>query len=306
MRILITGGTGTIGRRLVDHLIRHGHLVTVVSRQAYKPANLPAKIIFAQWDAKTAAGWGHHLENVDAIVNLAGAGIGDARWTEERKRVIRDSRVEAGKAIVEAVGAASNKPKVLIQSSAVGYYGPRKDEVVTEESGPGSDFLAEVCEDWEASTEPVEEMGVRRVVTRGGVVLDTRGGAFPRMLLPFRLFAGGPVGNGRQWFSWIHYYDTVNAMRFLIENESASGPINLTAPEPLQNRDFVRFVGKVMKRPAFAPVPGFVLKLMFGELSSTLLTGQRVVPKRLQELGYEFKFPTVEVALADLLGAGRD
>lgn len=302
MHILITAGTGTIGRRLVQHLIQHGHLVTVVSRQPFKPASLPAKINFAQWDGKTATGWGHLVEEVDAIVNLAGAGLGDSRWTEERKKEIIDSRVNPGQAIVEAIDAATKKPQVLIQASAVGYYGPDQDDPLTESSSAGDDFLAEVCKAWEASSEPVESMGVRRVVIRSGVVLDIGGGALPRMLLPFRLFGGGPIGSGRQWFSWIHYYDEVAAIRFLIEQESASGAVNLTAPNPLQNRDFVKVVGKVMKRPAFVPAPGFVFTLAFGEMSTVLLEGQQALPERLQALGYKFKFPEAQEALADILG----
>jgi uncharacterized protein (TIGR01777 family) len=301
MHILITGGTGAIGLRLVQHLIQHGHLVTVVSRQPFKPASLPAKISFAQWDGKTATGWGHLVEEVDAIVNLAGAGLADSRWTEERKKEIMDSRVNPGQAIVEAIDAATKKPQVLIQASAVGYYGPHQDGPLTESNSAGDDFLAEVCKAWEASSEPVESMGVRRVVIRSGVVLDIGGGALPRMLLPFRLFGGGPIGSGRQWFSWIHYHDEVAGIRFLIEQESASGVVNLTAPNPLQNRDFAEVVGKVMKRPAFVPAPGFVFTLAFGEMSTVLLDGQQTLPERLQALGYEFKFPEAKEALADIL-----
>jgi uncharacterized protein (TIGR01777 family) len=303
MRVLITGGTGTVGRRLVEHLFQQVHTAIVVSRQAYKPATLPAKITFARWDGQTAAGWGHLVNEADAIVNLAGAGLADARWTDERKKLIKDSRAQAGQAVVEAIRAAENKPKVLIQASAVGYYGPHRDGVISEESGPGSDFLADVCRAWEASTEAVEALGVRRVIIRSGVVLDTHGGAFPRLLLPFRLFAGGPVGSGRQWFPWIHYHDEVSAIRFLIENKSASGPFNLAAPNLLTNRQLVKVIGQTMKRPAFFPVPALALKLAFGEMASVLLEGQPVAPNRLQTLGFEFKYPTAEAALANLLSA---
>jgi uncharacterized protein (TIGR01777 family) len=306
MQILIAAGTGTIGRRLVHHLLQHGHVVKVVSRQAYKPANLPAKIMFAQWDGKTAAGWGHFMEGVDAVVNLAGAGIGDAKWTEARKKEIIDSRTNAGKAVVEAINAVSLKPKVLVQSSAVGYYGPQNnDTAITEDSEPGNDFLAKTCLAWEAATEAVEALGVRRVVIRSGVVLDIQGGALPRMVLPFRFFAGGPIGSGRQWFPWIHYCDEVEAIHFLIQTEAARGPFNLAAPNPVRNRDLVKALGRVLKRPALAPAPGFVFKAVFGEMSTVLLDGQQAVPKRLQELGYQFKFPQVEEALEDVLRVGR-
>jgi uncharacterized protein (TIGR01777 family) len=237
------------------------------------------------------------------VVNLAGAGIADEAWSEARKKELEESRVNAGRAIVEAISAASVKPKVLIQSSAVGYYGVQDDDsIITEDSPPGHDFLAGICQSWEASTAPVEAMGVRRVVIRSGVVLDMQGGALPRMVLPFRFFAGGPIGSVRQWFPWIHYCDEVEAIRFLIETEAARGPFNLAAPEPLRNRDFAKLIGKVMKRPAFAPAPGLAFKVMFGEMSTVLLDGQRVVPKRLQELGYQFKFPQAEAALGDVLG----
>jgi uncharacterized protein len=302
MQILIVGGTGTIGRRLVEALLRHGDVVTVVSRQAHRPADLPAKINFAQWDGQTAAGWGRLVEGVDAVVNLAGAGIADAKWSEARKKEIQESRVKAGQAVVEAISAAAAKPNVLIQASAVGYYGPHNNStILTEESGPGDDFLAQVCRAWEASTEPVEALGVRRVVIRSGVVLDMMGGALPKMVMPFRFMAGGPVGSGQQWLPWIHYDDEVEAIRFLIQTSAAAGPVNLTAPTPLRSRDFVKAIGKAMHRPAFAPAPSFVLKGVFGEMSTVLLDGQQAVPKRLQEWGYPFKFVEAEAALRDLL-----
>ncbi len=302
MQVVITGGTGTIGRRLVYLLLQHGHVVKVVSRQPFKPANLPAKIIFAPWDGQTAEGWGNLVDGADAVVNLAGAGIADEPWTEARKKVIEESRRNAGKAVVEAVSAASTKPKVLIQASAVGYYGAQNnDQVITEDHPAANDFLGQTCQTWEASTEPVEALGVRRVVIRSGVVLDMQGGALPRMVLPFRFFAGGPIGNGQQWLPWIHYCDEVEAIRFLIEHEAASGPFNLAAPQPLRSRDFAKVIGKVMKRPAFMPAPAMAFKIMFGEMSTILLDGQQVVPKRLQELGYEFKFSQAEEALRDVL-----
>ena len=302
MHVLIAGGTGPVGQRLADNLFHHQHTVTILSRQKYKPANLPAKVGFAQWDGKSAEGWGHLVEKVDAIVNLAGAGLADERWSDERKQMIRESRVAAGQAVTEAIQAAANKPQVLIQSSAVGYYGPHKSGTITEDSPAGNDFLAKVCVDWENSTKAVEELGVRRAIIRSGVVLDTAGGALPKMLIPFRLVvAGGPIGSGRQWISWIHYADEADAIRFLLENEAAQGPFNLTAPHPARNREFMKTIGQVMHRPAFMPVPAFALKLMFGEMAMVLLEGQHVVPERLQALGYEFKFPTIKEALTDLL-----
>lgn len=302
MQIVVAGGTGTIGRRLVYHLLQYGHVVKVVSRQPFRPANLPAKIVFAQWDGKSAEGWGKLVDGADAVVNLAGAGIADEAWTEARKKEIEASRVNAGQAVVEAISAANVKPKVLIQSSAVGYYGVQNnDTVITEDHPSANDFLGRTCQAWEDSTTAVEALGVRRVIIRTGVVLDMQGGALPKVVLPFRFFAGGPIGSGQQWFPWIHYFDEVEAIRFLIQTDAASGPFNLTAPNPVRSSGLAKAVGKVMKRPAFAPTPAFVFKTMFGEMSTVLLDGQQAVPQRLQELGYQFKFPQVEAALRDLL-----
>ena len=301
MRVIVTGGTGLIGRALAADLAADGHEVVVLSRNPQQATDLPPAARVARWDGRTAAGWGHLLEGADAIVNLAGENIGAGRWTAERKSRILQSRLDAGRAVVEAVTQTVRKPRVVVQASAVGYYGPRGDEVVREDAPPGSDFLALLCIEWEASTASVEAQGVRRAVIRSGVVLSTEGGALPRLLLPFRFFVGGPLGSGRQWFSWLHIADEVAGIRFLIENEAARGAFNLCAPNPLTNREFSRVVGRVLKRPSFVPVPGFALRLVLGEMADTLLTGQRVVPARLLEMGFAFRFPTAEEALRDLL-----
>jgi uncharacterized protein (TIGR01777 family) len=307
MRVVITGGTGLIGRALSTDLVSDGYEVFVLSRAPERAKGLPAGVRAERWDARTAEGWAHLADGADAIVNLAGAnlageGFFPSRWTDERKRVIRDSRIHAGRAVVQAVEQANQKPRVVIQSSGVGYYGYRGDEQVAEDAPPGNDFLARLAsEDWEPSTAPVEELGVRRAIARSGAVLDAQEGALPRMLLPFRLFVGGPMGSGRQWLSWIHLEDEVRAIRFLIENEDASGPFNLTAPGALTNADFGRVIGRVMGRPSFVPVPGFAMKLAFGEVTSVLLEGQRAVPSRLDEMGFQFRFPDAESALRHLL-----
>ncbi len=224
------------------------------------------------------------------------------RWTPGRKRGIRGSRINAGRAVVEAIEDAETKPAVLIQSSAVGYYGPRgDDEPVTEESGKGRDFLSDVCVEWEESTKAVEKKGVRRAIIRTGVVLSAKGGALPRQMLPFKFYAGGPLGSGKQWFPWIHLADEVAAIRFLIENEDAKGVFNLAAPNPVTNAQFSKALGTAMGRPSALPAPGFAFKLAFGEASTILLEGQRAVPQRLQEAGFAFQFETVEKALKDLL-----
>ena len=307
MRILITGGTGLIGRALSANLAADGHEVIVLSRSPERATHLPEGVRAERWDARSAEGWGHLADGASAIVNLAGANLAGGgflptRWTEERKRVIRDSRVYAGRAIVDAVSQTDQKPAALIQSSGIGYYGFSGDEWLAEDAAPGDDFLARLAsDDWEPSTAPVEEMGVRRAIIRTAAVLDRDKGALPSAMLPFRMFVGGPVGSGKQWLSWIHLADEVAAIRFLIENEQATGPFNLAAPNPLTNADFGRVLGRVMNRPYYFPVPGPVLKLAFGELSSVLLEGQRVRPNRLLDMGFAFRFPDAEDALRDVL-----
>jgi uncharacterized protein (TIGR01777 family) len=306
MRIIITGGTGLIGRALAADLAGDSHEVIVLSRRPEQVSGLPAGVRAEGWDARTADGWGTLADGAEAIVNLAGEpvsgeGFIPSRWTAERKGRVRESRLNAGQAVVQAVEAAAHKPRVVIQASGAGYYGAHGDEEVTEEAPAGDDWFGEVAVEWEASTAPVEAMGVRRVIIRSGVVFSAEGGALPRMLLPFRLFAGGPLGSGRQWFPWIHIADEVGAMRFLVENQAASGPFNLTAPNLLTNAEFSRVAGRVLRRPAFVPVPAFALRLLFGEMSTVLLEGQRAISRRLQESGFTFRFPEAEGALRDLL-----
>jgi len=300
MRVLITGGSGLVGRALAANLARDGNEVIILSRRPERIIGLPAGISAKWWDGHTTEAWSSLVDGADAIINLAGENISSGRWTDERKRGILESRLNVGRAIVQAVEAAARKPRVAIQASGVGYYGPCGDEEITEETPPGHDFLARVAVDWEASTASLEALGVRRVVIRTGVVLSTAGGALPRMLLPFRLFAGGRLGSGRQWFPWIHIADEVGAIRFLIESESAKGPFNLTAPAPLTNAEFSRFLGQRLRRPAFIPTPGFTLRLLFGEMATVILDGQRAIPRRLLQLGFIFQFPEAASALKDL------
>jgi uncharacterized protein len=307
MRVIITGGTGLIGTALARSLIPDGHEVIVLSRNPQTRNGLPPEVRVVGWDARTARGWGELADGADAIVNLAGANLAGegflpARWTEERKRIIRDSRVNSGHAVVEAVEQAQTKPAVLIQASGVGYYGDRGDQIVTEDTGPGDDYAARLAaEDWEPSTEAVEAMGVRRAIIRTGAVFSAKEGALPRLVLPFRLFVGGRLGSGDQWHSWIHLEDEVRAIRFLIDREDARGPFNLTSPNPLPNAEFAKVLGRVLNRPAWIPVPGFAMRLAFGEVADVLLTGQRATPQRLLEMGFEFRFADPEAALRDLL-----
>ncbi len=307
MRVVITGGSGLIGRGLVRSLAADGHESIILSRAPGNVLNLPAGAQAVYWDGETSQGWGHYVDGADAVVNLAGesiagSGLLDVRWTPARRRRIRDSRVAVGRAVTAAIKEAKQRPPVLLQASAVGYYPTHTDDRgVTETDPPGNDFVAGVVKDWEASTKAVERLGVRRVLLRTGVVLSVRGGALPRQMLPFRFFAGGPLGSGEQWYPWIHIQDHVAAMRFLLENDDASGVFNLSAPNPVRNAEFSKALGRAMGRPALIPAPAFAFRLAFGEASKVLLEGQKAVPKRLQELGFTFEYPEVGPALEDLL-----
>jgi uncharacterized protein (TIGR01777 family) len=305
-KVLIAGGSGLIGRELTSVLVNNGYEVAILSRNPEAVTGIATGVKLVRWNGITPKGWDAELENTAAIVNLtgenlAGSSFFPARWTDERKRRIIQSRVDAGKAIAEAIKESSHKPAVLIQASSIGFYGISLDKSFTEEDKSGTDFLAEICREWEASSASIDALGVRRVVIRTGVVLTTKGGALPRLLLPYRLFLGGPMGTGRQILSWLHIADEVNAIRFLIENDDVKGIINLTSPNPVTNNEFGKMIGKVMRKPHFIPVPGFVLKIVFGEVSTVVLDGQRVLPKRLLDSGYIFKYTMLEDALRDLL-----
>jgi uncharacterized protein len=304
MRVIIAGGSGLIGRAVAGALAAAGNEVVVLSRDPDRVRGLPAGVRAARWDGHSAAGWEALLEAGSAVINLAGEAIAAGRWTEERKRRIRASRVDAGRAVVAAVrlaAEAGRAPAVVLQASGIGYYGDAGDREVDEDSPPGADFLAEASVAWEASSAEVEALGVRRVVLRTGVVLDRDGGALPKMLPPFRLGLGGPLGGGRQWFPWIHMADEVGAILFLLAAEAASGPFNLCAPRPVRSRDFARALGKQLHRPSILPVPAPALRLALGELAAALLGGQRANPRRLLAAGYRFRFPDLPEALADLL-----
>ena len=300
-RVLITGGTGLIGRALSANIAADGYEVIVLSRNPERAAGLPPGVRAERWDGRTAAGWGALADGAYAVVNLAGEGISDGRWTAERKRRIRESRLDAGRAVVQAIETTKDRPRVLVQASGVGYYGPSGEEDVSESAPAGRDYLARLAVEWESSTAGVEPLGVRRVIIRTGIVLSKNGGALPRMMLPFRFFIGGRLGSGRQWLPWIHIADEVGAIRFLLENERAGGAFNLSAPNPVTNADFSRWLGRQMGRPALVPTPGFLLRLAFGEMAGMLLTGQRTVPRHLTQTGYAFRFAEAEAALRDIL-----
>ncbi|TAK62383.1 MAG: TIGR01777 family protein [Bacteroidetes bacterium] len=301
MNIIIAGGTGFIGRALVHHLLNEGDRVVLLSRKHVHTFPAHQNLSLAQWDAATPGGWENHLDGVDAVINLAGELIAGKRWSAEQKRRILDSRLNATHAIVEAIRQANHKPSVLINASAVGYYGNIEEGDVAETHRKGTGFLSDVCEQWEQAAMAASLLGVRVVMPRFGVVLDTGGGALPRLLLPFRLGAGGWLGSGTQWFPWVHLDDVVGSILFAIENNRMEGAFNVTAPEPVPMKEFCSQLGKVMKRPSWLPVPGFALKIALGEMSEMLLTGQRAIPKKLSDLGYKFQYPKLTMTLQAIL-----
>jgi uncharacterized protein (TIGR01777 family) len=302
MRVIITGGSGLIGRALAGDLVGRGHEVIVLSRDPLRHGKtLPPGIRLEAWDGATARGWGDLVEETGAIVNLAGENLSGGRWTTVRKQALLESRLNPGRAISEAVAQATRKPGVVIQASAVGYYGIHQDEVITEQAAQGKDYLADLVGKWEASTSAVEQYGVRRVITRSGVVFSMQGVTLPRLVLPFRFFVGGRLGSGRQWLSWIHIEDEIAGIRYLIEHPDASGVFNLTSPNPLTNSSLAQILGRVMKRPSIMPVPAFALRVLFGEMAMIVLDGQRVIPERLLKHGFVFRYAETEAALKALL-----
>lgn len=306
MRIIMTGGTGYIGSYLAQELSADGHEIIVLSRNPHNVPNRIAKIRYERWDANTPENWGNLVEGAYAILNfagenLAGDGFLPARWTPERKRSILESRAKAGKAISDAIKAARQKPDVLIQASAIGYYGVDKHRAFVESDPAGTDFQARVCIAWENSVADVASMGVRVILARTGLVLsaDSRS-ILTRLLLPFKLFAGGNIGDGQQWLSWIHQVDYGRSIRHLLNNANANGAYNLTAPTPIRNAEFTQIVGKVLHRPALIPTPALAFKLAFGEIATLVIDGVQVIPARLIEEKFTFQFSDFESALRNL------
>lgn len=302
MKIVLAGATGFVGRALVKRLLEGGHELVVLSRRvdAFKDTLSP-KLKIEPWDGRTAGAWASRLDGTDAVVNLSGEGIADKRWTKGRKLALRSSRLDTTRALVSAITSVSKKPSVLVNASAVGFYGPVEKGDVTETAPKGSGFLADLCAQWEWEAKKAEASGLRVVMLRFGVILEKEGGALLKFLLPFRLFAGGPLGSGRQYFPWIHRGDAVGAVIHAIEKPSLSGPVNVTAPGSATMGEFCEALGAVMHRPSWAPVPELILRPLLGEVAGMLVTGQRAVPKKLQESGYRFRYPDVRTALTHIL-----
>jgi uncharacterized protein (TIGR01777 family) len=298
MRIVIAGGTGFLGLPLASSLARDEHDVVILTRGAASPSGRGESRSIA-WNPNGDAGpWLAAVDGAGAVINLAGESIAGKRWSAAQKQRILDSRVQATRSLVAAIAKSAAPPPLFISGSAVGYYGPRGDEIVTEESPAGSDFLAKVCVQWEAEAMRAASDRTRVVCVRTGLVLERDGGALPPMLLPFKLGAGGPVGSGRQYWPWIHRNDWIALVRWAIETSTVSGPVNATGPHPVTNGDFARALGRAMHRPAFMPAPAFALRLMLGEMADALiLSGQRALPAKAQGFGFGFKYARVHDAL---------
>lgn len=301
MKILVSGSHGLVGTALVRSLTDDGHEVMRLVR-GERTFGSPE----VEWQPDQGRIDVEHLEGVHAVVHLAGESIASGRWSDDKKRRIRDSRVKGTTLLSDALARLSQPPSVFLSASAIGYYGNRGDELLTEESAPGNDFLASVCKEWEAATRPAVEKGIRTVCARFGIILDPNEGALGKMLPPFRMGVGGRVGDGKQWMSWIALDDVVNGLKFLIEDRSVHGPVNFVAPTPVTNAEFTKTLGRVLKRPTFFPIPAFGLRLAFGEMADALLlSSQRVEPSVLADKGYKCRWPTLEPALRHLLAADK-
>lgn len=301
MRFFITGGTGFVGSTVCRELLGRGHHVSVLTRDLSKAKALPKEINVVEGDPTKKGQWQEKVAAHDVVINLAGSSI-FTRWTKKAKKVIRDSRLQSTRNVVEALSSRTREDTLLLSTSAVGYYGFRGDEELSEDSPPGEDFLAILARDWEREAYEAEKYGVRVITCRFGIVLGKSGGALARMVKPFRMGMGARLGGGEQWFSWIHEQDLASIYLFLALKENIYGPINCTAPEPIRNKDLTKALADVLNKPLFVPpVPGFILRIMMGEFGSVLLKGQRVVPKRLMAMGFRYRFPTIDKALRDLL-----
>ncbi len=300
-KIVITGATGLIGRELCKELSLHGDELTIFSTNVEKAkAILPFAKEVVEWK-NYDKDYSVYLEGKDAVIHLAGASVAGKRWTPSYKKEIYDSRINTTRNLVSSIDKCKQKPEVFISASAIGFYGDRGDSILTETSSVGKDFLSNVCDDWEKASERIEMLNVRRVIIRTGIVLSIDDGALKKILLPFQLFVGGPLGNGKQWFSWIHLADIISLYLFLLDKKSQKGIFNAVSPQPVQMKTFAKRLGKVLHKPSLFPVPKFVLKLVMGESASAILASQKIKPEALLNAGYKFKFDDLESALINLL-----
>jgi hypothetical protein len=325
-RIVVTGATGMIGRVLCKQLRAKGYQVVAFSRDPQKARrSVPGAAEYVAWSPAESGPWASAIDGAHGVIHLAGASLFSRRWSPEYKREIVSSREVGTRGLVNAMARAQHKPRVFVSMSGVNYYGPHGDELIDESAPPGHDFLAHVCQVWEREARKAEDLGIRTVILRSGVVfggdkiknlpldlrgfsfsrpgliLDTEEGAFPLLALPFYFFAGGPILPGTQYMPWIHIDDTIGLLMMALEDERVHGPLNGTAPETQTNKEIARTIGRVMGRPAWVPVPGFALRLLLGEMSDMITTGQRVVPKKARELGYQFTYPSSERAIKQIL-----
>jgi uncharacterized protein (TIGR01777 family) len=306
MRVLVTGGTGLIGTRLIKRLIQRGDTVAVLTRRpAAARERLGQGSTIVEGDPMLPGAWVDAVADCDAVIHLAGENIFGKRWNGPFKELLYASRVKSTENVVATLArnprTTNGQPKVLVNASAIGYYGPHGDEELNEDSPPGEDFLAQICRDWEKAARGAESLGVRVALVRVGVVLDKEGGALAQLLTPFKLGVGGPTGSGYQWLSWIHHADMVGLFLLALDNAAAVGPMNGTAPNPVTNKEFAKALGRTLNRPSFLPTPALALRVMLGEVAGLVTTGQRVLPRKALALGYAFRFPTIDAALTDIL-----
>jgi len=301
-KIIITGATGLIGKKITSQLIERGDEVIIFTRDAKKTKTIfPLAKECVEWNYKNSFEWQKYLENYDAVIHLAGANVFSKRWTDVFKKEILESRVQSTRSLIEAIKLCNKKPEVFISASAVGYYGDAGENTLTEDSIAGNDFLAQVCKVWEAESAPIEQVGIRRVIIRTGIVLSLNDGALKQMLPSFKYFIGGALGSGKQWFPWIHIDDIAGIFLHALDNKKLHGAVNAASPKILRMKEFANLLGKIINRPSIFSVPGSILKLALGEVANVVLASQRINVNKLIESGYKFKFENLEDALKDLL-----
>lgn len=301
-KIIITGATGLIGIKLCNALIKRGDEITIFTRNIQKgKRELPEVKKFVEWDYRKPEQWKSELNRKDAVIHLAGANLAGRRWSEQYKKIIIDSRLTSTKNLILGMEEIDEKPGLFICASAVGYYGDKDEELITEQSPPSNDFLSELCKRWELEASKAEFLGIRRVSLRQAPVLSKNDGMIKEMKLPFKLFLGGPIGTGKQWLPWIHIEDLVNIYLFLLENKNITGPVNASSPNPVRMSEFADVMGKILQRPSYFKIPKFLIRIIKGDLADSITASQRVIPKKLLDAGFDFNFKDVQTSLRDLL-----